>query len=495
LTWTKNLDLLKKKNFLYIKDINEIYNGVDIAEHSIDIKKYIKANPIEEKLCNTYIYISYNNNKDSLNLKCDNVELTLRWFKALKSLLNTINNIELKKNESKSDGTIKKNKNLIKEVWEKCIFKNWEKYGSYFLLKISERNNFYNYLSNDLKQSTKNEILDEKKNYSAKYINNFLENLKDVLNKKDKELDLNDFYFLCSLGFPFSLRRKIWPLLIGNSSFITDNLYDSLKNKILQSELNINFEEIEKKYKINNKSTFNKDASINIIITDILNAKSLFINEILEQKMKEYKVMLCVYRVTRVFFLFRKDIPYNKTFIDIIFLFSILEDKEELIFKYVVNFVFNNNFIKLLTGNEEMRKETNNKYISFFNKIIKCRLPNIESHFSKLEIIPELYFIPWMEDIYIKVLNTKIILPLMDFFLLNGEYILFQVGLTILKITEADLMNMTISQALNNLKKLPDKYNTDKFFEIFNNFSGVKSDYVEWKRENELNCQKKLLNL
>ena len=81
---------------------------------------------------------------------------------------------------------------------------------------------------------------------------------------------------------------------------------DSLKNKILQSELNINFEEIEKKYKINNKSTFNKDASINIIITDILNAKSLFINEILEQKMKEYKVMLCVYRVTRVFFLFRK---------------------------------------------------------------------------------------------------------------------------------------------------------------------------------------------
>ena len=85
-----------------IQDINEVYNGIDIADHSSLIKKYIKANPNEEKLCNTFICISYCNNKETLNLKCDNVELTLLWFKALKTLVNQKRE-EYDKNESKTD--------------------------------------------------------------------------------------------------------------------------------------------------------------------------------------------------------------------------------------------------------------------------------------------------------------------------------------------------------------------------------------------------------
>ena len=62
---TFNITKLKKYNHINIMDINEIYNGKDITEHSNHIKKYIKANPNEETLCNTFICISYNNNKDT----------------------------------------------------------------------------------------------------------------------------------------------------------------------------------------------------------------------------------------------------------------------------------------------------------------------------------------------------------------------------------------------------------------------------------------------
>jgi hypothetical protein len=88
LIWNKNIQNNKSDKFIYIKDINDIYNGIDIAELSPSIKKYIKANPNEEKYLNNFISILYNNSKESLDLKSDNLENTILWFKALKSLVN-----------------------------------------------------------------------------------------------------------------------------------------------------------------------------------------------------------------------------------------------------------------------------------------------------------------------------------------------------------------------------------------------------------------------
>ena len=230
------------------------------------------------------------------------------------------------------------------------------------------------------------------------------------------------------------------------------------------------------------------------MIIDTLLIKSFVLNEILEQQRNIYEFMLSVYRTTRLFFIFRKDIQYNKSFVDIIAIFTLVEDNEENVFINVTNFLLSNNFIKLLIGNEDLRKEINNNNIALFNHLIKNKLPKIEAHFRNLEIIPELYFIPWMDDLYIKTLNIKIVLLVFDLYLTNGEYVLFQVGLTILKIMEDELTNMTISQVLELLKSLPDKYKKEKFQEVFNIYYGIKSDYVERKRNNELERQKEILN-
>ena len=146
-----------------------------------------------------------------------------------------------------------------------------------------------------------------------------------------------------------------------------------------------------------------------------------------------------------------------------------------------------------MIGNEGLRKEINNNNIFFFNQLIKNKLPNIEAHFRKLEIIPELYFIPWMDCFYIYNLDTKLLFQIFDLYLINGEYVLFQTGLTILKLLEDELMNMTISQTLKLLKRLPDKYKKEKFLEVFNSFSSIKYEYIENKRKNELESQKNII--
>ena len=438
LIWSRNLQNNKNDKFIYIKDINDIYNGVDITEQSPSIKKYIKANPNEEKYLNYFISILYNNSKESLDLKSDNLENTILWFKALKSLVNEINNDSILRKISESDEKFKERENTIKEIWDKYIIPKWDKYGNYLLLKKFERKNYFNYLNYDPKTVSKGELYEDKKFYINKYINSFLESIKE--NKRD--LEINEFYYLCNLGIPFSLKKKIYQIILGNPCYITNDLYNTIKSKI--TDVNLNFEELTKKYKFlksttnsNNNTLINKNNNLNEIVNDILDIyHNLFINIIQEIKAykSQYKFMNSVYIITKVFFLFRKDLPYNKIFIEFIFLFLLIQDNEDSAFMQLLNFFSKDNYIFLFSENEEFKKYITINNTNFFSNLIKNKLPNIEGHLNKLEILPELYFIDWMKHFFIETLDIPIVLQIFDLFILNGEYILFQTGLAILKI-------------------------------------------------------------
>ena len=497
LIWNKNIQNNKSDKFIYIKDINDIYNGIDIAELSPSIKKYIKANPNEEKYLNNFISILYNNSKESLDLKSDNLENTILWFKALKSLVNEINNDSILRKISESDEKLKERENTIKEIWDKFIIPKWDKYGNYLLLKKLERSNYFNYLYYDPKTLSKGELYEDKKFFINKYINSFLESIRE--NKRD--LELNEFYFLCNLGIPFSLKKKIYQMILGNPCYITNDFYNTLKSKI--TDVNINFEDLAKKYKFlksatnsNNNTLINKNNNLNEIVNDILDIyHNLFINII--QEIKEYKsqyqFMNSVYIITKAFFLFRKDLSYNKIFIEFIFLFLLIQDNEETAFIQLLNFFSKDNYIFLFLGDDELRKYISVNNTNFFNSLIKNKMPNVQGHLNKLEIFPELYFIDWMKHFFIETLDISIVLQIFDLFVLNGEYILFQTGITILKILEHDLMNMTIGQVLKLLKRLPNKYSKEKFFDVFNSFNNIKIEYVKWKNNKAIDVQKRSL--
>ena len=400
----------------------------------------------------------------------------------MKSLINQINISTENKNITESDEKLKERENLIKDIWYQYIIPKWDKYGNYLLLKKLERTNYFTNLYLEQRVFSKSENFEDKKYYTNKYINSFLEGIQE--NKRD--LDLNEFYFLCDLGIPSSLRKKIYQIIIGNPCYITIELFNLLKQSV--KDKSNNFRDLDNK----NKNKTNKNISnLDEIIYDIFdiynNIFFVYINK-LETKKDKYQLMNSVYIIAKTFFLYRKEISYNKVYIEIIYLFLFIEDNKEDAFIRFVNFFSESNYF-LLYGDNEYRKEI----INFFNSLLKSKLPNIESHFNQLEIIPELYFIDWMKNFYIETLDISIVLHIFDLLILNGEYILFQTGITILKILEQELMNTTISQALNLLKRLPNKYNKEKFFDVFNSFNNIKIEYVKWKNNKAIDVQKRSL--
>ena len=60
----------------------------------------------------------------------------------------------------------------------------------------------------------------------------------------DKLFDENKFYDLWSLGLPKNIRMNMWPIIIGNSSCITEELIRLYQDRIESKEI-INFEELQ----------------------------------------------------------------------------------------------------------------------------------------------------------------------------------------------------------------------------------------------------------
>ena len=163
-----------------------------------------------------------------------------------------------------------------------------------------------------------------------------------------------------------------------------------------------------------------------------------------------------------------------------------VDENEYNAFCNIYNLICNTDIIKFYIGDEDYIK----KNVDLFSKLVKKHLPKIHEHFSNLEIAHELYFIPWMCEIFSSSMSYKLLLRVLDLFLINGEYILFQIGLSILAIQEDDLLDLAISEIFKLLKKLSSKYKEDIFLEKMKSFYSVKEDYNKWKNENELGGQK-----
>ncbi len=289
------------------------------------------------------------------------------------------------------------------------------------------------------------------------------------------------------------IRKKIWKILIGNPSGLTVNMYSQLKKEFTTK---INFEELEKQYEekstvtikgINNNKITN--LNINQIAIDIIKIKYLFLPDILELKYDPKTIMLKVFNITCSFFLFRKDIPYNMNLISLIFVFLLIGQDEENSFLDTFNLICSNDTVNIFLAVKEIIKPK----IKFFNNIIKKYTPKIEEHFNQLEITTELYLIPWLEDLFTKCLDLKILLHVLDMYILNGEYVLYQTGLTIIKLLEDDLLSLTISDVFKILKRLPNKYDTISFFNQYKCYAGVKEEFIAWKKETNFGNQKALL--
>ena len=459
LIWGKNIDENKVKGNLHclnITDIIEVFNGI---EHSDIIKKYVKANPKQLKEKNHFITII--SNKRQINLKSDSLQTALLWYKALKSLVLKTKNENLKKNSKVINEINTQFKLQIEELWKNFILPKWNIYGNYIITKLNKKNN----------------IPDKKITNNSKNIDSII---KDIGN--DKVLDYSDFFQFFGLGLPHFCRGTIWKILIGNPCSITEGLYESYVSQVEPETFNI----FDIQYHEDINTIFNIEYNINQMITDIIKTKDLFLSELVKLKIDQEQIMIKSYNVLRVFFLMRNDLVYKNSIIPLIYTFLMVEDNEFNAFCNVYNLICNSNLIKFYIGDEDFI----NKNIDLFSKLVKKYLPNIYEHLTNLEISHELYFIPWITEVFSSTLDFKLLLRVFDLYLIKGEYFLFQIGLSILSVQEDDLLDLAISEILKMLNKLSSKFKEDFFLEKMKSFNSIKDDYNIWKNENDLGIQK-----
>ena len=475
--FTDNLTKLyykaKPKKLLDISKLLDVFNGSEHS-HNSDILKYLKSNPDEEPFSVNFVSLIFES--EQLDLMSDNLDSAMKWYKAVKNLyvLSKIRNKPSNENKiiSQFETEIKE---LINNIWE-FILNKWNIYGGYLTIKLMERNIYTNNAS--LKITNQFEI----KKFSDKNKKSFLKSIEAKLSK-EKEIDYSDFINLYYIGLPNQTRKNLWQILIGNSCGITKNTYEIYKRKIPS----INFKNINA-----NKNTVDKvcsnDNTSKQIIQEIIKITVIFSEEIAKKNLDKNDMMNKVYNISRSFCIFRQDLTFNKNIISIIYTLLFIFEEEEDTFISIINLICSNLF-SIFIGDENEIKA----YSNFFNSLLKKYIPKISNLFEKMEITPELYLIPWLEEFYTKTFNLNILNHIFDLFLINGEYILFQTGLSIIKLLEDELANSTINEIFKSLKRISNDINEIDFMYIFQSFDKVKKDVAEWKAENEIANQKSKL--
>ena len=338
------------------------------------------------------------------------------------------------------------------------------------MTKLMERNVFVNNASKNTNQIETKKLLD-------KNIKSFLKSIEAKLSK-EKDIEYSDFINLCYIGLPNQTRKSLWQILIGNSCGITKMTYEYNKRKIPPIDFkSLNLNDPDK--------AFSSDVLSNQIIQEIIKVNEIFTEEESEKNMNMNDVMNKVYNICRSFFVFRQDLSFNKNLISIIYIMLFVFQEEGDTFINIVNLIYSNLF-SIFIGDESEIKS----YSDLFNKLLEKYIPKISKQFGKMEITPELYLIPWLEEFFTKTFNVNILNHIFDLFLINGEYILFQIGLSIIKLLEDELPNSTIGEIFKSLQRIPKDTTETDFMYIVQSFDKVKKDVLEWKSQNELGKQK-----
>jgi hypothetical protein len=219
---------------------------------------------------------------------------------------------------------------------------------------------------------------------------------ENTSNVKEK----NEFYFIFSLGVPSWLRKKIWPIMIGNKSSINENIfnfylrqveevnfgeisqsieerYETEKLEYIKNESEIdsntiktnnnlarkkklekkasldkiNFEKTVKKIEIN--FTITAEPLLNEIIIDIVNISLKFSEEIKEYTNIEIITLQKeLFEIIRIFCMSRPDVTYTKQITYITFFIYLNSENFYMAFVNLTNLVVSTHLIKFFRNEE-----------------------------------------------------------------------------------------------------------------------------------------------
>ena len=425
----KNINIANKKNINklpFVKNYKRINEGVQISNKKSNIS-ISKKNAEEE---NYDIFQSINNNKmnnkqntlKKNNIINNNKNININNRNNSPKIINiqvNVNNDDFKKplSEKQNQEANKKTNNENHE--SRSIFRELSQFVSTTVNKINK----YTQNRTDVKKDSFFEQLVSNNNFA---------NFRNI----NPKLLLNNIIS----GVPNRYRGRFWLRCIGNQLAITPDYFDINLSKYY--EKNEDTKEIKYKLPFPYLGIFKEDTPLTSDLCDVING----------------------------FVISRPDIEYNEKISYLVGMLIINMDKYQAYVSFM-NLLLNPNIIIYYLNPEKTEKimeygytdtpgrednnsnnnKNNNKKIPsimeknlrrvIFKQLLFHNLPDLCSHLELLNVLPEDYFDEWNETIFCKNFNIDIAMKIWDLFVVQGEKIVFDAGIALMKEMQDDILD------------------------------------------------------
>ena len=530
-----------KENYKYYQILNNI---IDIGNKSFIDNKYMSSLLKDSQFINEIKIWGF-------CFKCELISSIKNYLNRKDKNINNIQNV-IKLFKNKTNLSSYTNFDFIKNLELNEYIENYDN------LNVNEKNNFNNYELPKIVHNSVKKYIFHMANYNVAYIDvlNFIKDInEDFPFIKDEYWSFYLDYYNSSL---YSIKKQIFETNITNikikkkinhikrkdeykneiqNNIINEFKYNQKKRIIFILKKSINFLNNKEKSKL---LCLNKKLNIfKYIFKSLLEDKNLS----LDKHIKIWKTILGCSKMKNInYFELCKNaeqVEYYKVILDdtkrttlkskekeesneiiknILCCFS-LENSSKI--KYCQGMNFLAAFLYDLTNNEEEtfllftclidntelakiydhKFESLNTYFYILERLIFLFLPKISQKFKEVQLSIDCfaspYFITLFSNVYITSNSAnKLIMFIIDNFIIKGWRIIFKAILSLLKYNEKEIIEKKCDEVVNYIIK--DMKNSDvfleqnfqKFFEIFKNFN-IKDDLIK-NLEEEYNIENRI---
>ena len=458
----KNIDIIKKES--NNNSNNNINNGINPKiNKNINNKEQNNKKILDQPKKDDNILISQkkeSSNYDEIKNKNINKE----------SNQNKINKISEKENKKAGYLPIKI-ENIEKKEESKDSTNNSDKKESSNIFR--ELGQFVSSTMNKINKYTKNRT-DIKKD--AFFENIISGNFASKLSNINPKILLNNIIS----GIPNRYRGRFWLKCIGNQLSITPDYFDINLSKYYEK-----YEETkESKYKLPFPylGIFKENTPLTLDLCEVINGFVISRPDIKYNEKISYLVGMLIINMDK----YQAYVSFMNLILNPnIIIYYLSDNKNEPVMEY--------GYSDTPTGDEETPKNKNKKIPSIveknlrrviFKQLLFHNLPELCSNLELLNVLPEDYFDEWNQTIFSKNFNVDIAMKIWDLFVVQGEKIIFDAGIALMKELEDELNNCeekeeALDLLLNSQMKEINESN------VMKNIQNV--EYPDWIQSEVLN--------
>ena len=279
-------------------------------------------------------------------------------------------------------------------------------------------------------------------------------------------------------GLPPAIRGLVWPLALGNTLRITEELYqyytsqaslemdqDRLSSSLAASARQIlddtSSDVYMRRLKTATKMAMGKEESMMQIEQDIHRTFS---------SLKLFKPGSDLHSNLRMvlgaYVMYRPDVGYVQGMSYLAGMFLLYMDGPEA-FMCLCNLLSRHFFLAFLSADTDHV----HKMFGLFNDWFHLCLPALAKHFESINLHPELYLLNWAFTLYVRVLPLDIACLIWDTYMLEGELVIFKTAIALLKVFYVQLLDSSFEQAVKLLIQPPEELDAEIFLKTINNTS------------------------